>query len=36
MRRIDFVCHPDDPIKVADDWTGLVRCLICGTTAPVR
>lgn len=33
MRRVDFPCHPTEPIKVLDDWTGPVHCLICGTTA---
>lgn len=31
MRRVDFECHPDDPLKVAEDWDKLVHCLICGT-----
>jgi hypothetical protein len=31
MRRVDFPCHPDEPIKVLDSWTGEVHCLICGT-----
>jgi hypothetical protein len=30
MRRVDFDCHPKEPVKVLDDWTGPVRCLICG------
>lgn len=30
MRRIDFNCHPSEPLKVADDWSQPVRCLICG------
>jgi hypothetical protein len=33
MRRVDFSCHPNDPLKVADDWCGSVRCLICGATS---
>lgn len=31
MRRVDFPCHPTEPIKVLDDWTGRLHCLICGT-----
>lgn len=31
MRRIDFACHPDEPVKVLDDWQRPVHCLICGT-----
>jgi hypothetical protein len=33
MRRVDFGCHPDEPVKVLDEWTGPVRCLICGQPA---
>jgi Zn ribbon nucleic-acid-binding protein len=32
MRRIDFQCHPRDPLKVAEDWAEPVHCLICGAT----
>jgi hypothetical protein len=35
MRRVDFLCHPSEPLKVVDDWTAPVHCLICGTPAPV-
>jgi hypothetical protein len=31
MRRVDFACHPGQSVKVRDDWTGPVHCLICGT-----
>jgi hypothetical protein len=30
MKRVDFACHPEDPIKVLDDWPSAVHCLICG------
>jgi hypothetical protein len=33
MRRVDFECHPKEPVKVLDDWTRAVHCLICGTSA---
>lgn len=33
MRRVDFSCHPKEPVKVADDWDRSVHCLICGTQA---
>jgi hypothetical protein len=33
MKRVDFRCHPEDPIKVLDGWDGAVHCLICGTVA---
>jgi hypothetical protein len=29
MRRVDFECHPSEPIKVLQDWNGAVRCIIC-------
>ena len=32
MRRIDFPCHPDEPVKVMDDWAREVHCLICGAS----
>ena len=31
MKRIDFVCHPSEPIKVSEMWDGLVHCLCCGS-----
>jgi hypothetical protein len=33
MRRVDFECHPSEPVKVLADWDGSVRCLVCGTVA---
>jgi hypothetical protein len=33
MRRIDFTCHPTEPVKVLDDWDRSVHCLICGAPA---
>jgi hypothetical protein len=33
MRRVDFTCHPPEPVKVLDDWEGPVHCLICGEPA---
>lgn len=33
MRRVDFECHPSEPVKVLDDWVAVVRCLVCGTPA---
>ena len=32
MRRVDFECHPEDQLKVAEDWGKPVHCLICGET----
>ena len=34
MRRVDFLCHPTEPLKVLDDWVEQVHCLICGNPAP--
>lgn len=31
MERVDFKCHPQEPIKVLDGWSGSVYCLVCGT-----
>lgn len=33
MRRVDFTCHPGEPVKVLDEWTAEVHCLICGSPA---
>jgi hypothetical protein len=33
MRRVDFACHPAEPVKVLEDWTQPVHCLICGRPA---
>jgi hypothetical protein len=28
MRRVEFACHPNEPVKVLEDWTRPVYCLI--------
>jgi hypothetical protein len=33
MRRVEFSCHPAEPIKVLEDWQGVVHCLICADPA---
>jgi len=33
MRRVDFNCHREEPVKVLDDWVRPVHCLICGEPA---
>ena len=33
MRRFDFACHPQEPVKVLDGWAGPVHCLLCGQAA---
>jgi len=34
MRRVDFGCHPTEPVKVLDGWDRPVHCLVCGTPVP--
>jgi len=36
MRRIDFKCHPDEPVKVVPEWLRDVYCLICGTPTRIE
>jgi hypothetical protein len=33
MVRVDFSCHPNEPIKVLDGWSAPVHCLVCGQPA---
>ena len=33
MRCVDFTCHTSEPVKVLDNWSGEVHCLICGESA---
>jgi DNA-directed RNA polymerase subunit RPC12/RpoP len=33
MRRVEFACHPREPVKVLEAWTDAVHCLICGSPA---
>ncbi len=30
MRRVEFSCHPNEPVKILDTWDKSVRCLLCG------
>jgi hypothetical protein len=30
MCRVDFACHPTEPVKILEDWTKPVHCLVCG------
>ena len=32
MLRVDFECHPNDPLKVLEGWDRPVHCHICGET----
>ena len=36
MVRIDFPCHPGEPVKVEEGWGQEVSCLICGVRYPVE
>jgi endogenous inhibitor of DNA gyrase (YacG/DUF329 family) len=31
-RRVDFSCHPEEPVKVDPGWEKPIHCLICGKT----
>lgn len=33
MKRVDFGCHPGEPVKVLDGWDEPVYCLVCGEIA---
>lgn len=35
MVRVDMPCHPEEPLKVDDEWDGEVACLVCGIRYPV-
>jgi hypothetical protein len=30
MSAVASPCHPDEPVKVLDDWAGPLHCLVCG------
>lgn len=30
MLEIELPCHPEEPLKIREHWTGQVHCLICG------
>jgi hypothetical protein len=34
MTRVDFECHPSEPLKILDEWRNPVHCLICGEPKP--
>ncbi len=33
MRRVDFECHPAEPVKVLEEWDRAVHCLMCAQLA---
>lgn len=34
MIHLDFPCHPEEPLKITEDWDGQVHCLIDGMIFP--
>ena len=36
MVRVDVPCHPEEPIKVIEEWDQEVACLVCGIRYPVE
>lgn len=30
MQRVILPCHPDEPIKILDEWIEAIHCLVCG------
>ena len=36
MVRIDVPCHPEEPLKVDEEWEHEVTCLVCGISYPVE
>lgn len=36
MVRVDFPCHPEKPLKVAENWEAEVSCLVCGIRYPAE
>lgn len=35
MVRIDFPCHPAEPVKIDETWESDVACLVCGIRYPI-
>jgi len=36
MARVDYPCHPEDPIKIDAAWEDEVGCLVCGIHYPIH
>ena len=30
MKRVTFICHPNEPVKIEEAWSGRVHCRCCG------
>jgi hypothetical protein len=35
MLRVDFPCHPEEPVKIEEGWGSEVACLVCSILYPV-
>lgn len=33
MVRVDFSCHPEEPLKVLESWKSPVGCLLCSSAS---
>jgi hypothetical protein len=36
MVRVDVPCHPEEPIKVDEEWEQEAACMVCGIRYPVE
>lgn len=36
MVRVDMPCHPEEPVKIEEEWEQEVTCLVCGIHYPVE
>ena len=36
MIRVDVPCHPEEPLKVGEEWDSEVACLVCGIRYPAN
>ncbi|MHB8598779.1 MAG: hypothetical protein ACYDER_18420 [Ktedonobacteraceae bacterium] len=35
MMKVEFPCHPEEPLKIDETWEQDVACIICGIQYPV-
>lgn len=33
LERIDFACHPSEPLKISESWDRPAHCLVCGQSS---
>lgn len=36
MRKVEPPCHPNEPLKIREDWNKPIFCLICGKSISSR